>query len=80
MINSAAPYAVIGAGELGYSRERLAASVQGVVEALGVVFRRAQAESRPSAEIADRIAEERIAAVAGLRAMSEGTGARDRGR
>src|SRR6266702_3170032 len=79
VINSAAPYAVIGAGELGFSPERLAASVHGVAEALGVIFRRAQAESRPSAEIADRIAEERIAAAAGLRAMSEGTGARRRG-
>src|SRR6266536_1823953 len=79
VINSAAPYAVIGAGELGFSPERLAASVHGVAEALEVIFRRAQAESRPSAEIADRIAEERIAAAAGLRAMSEGTGARRRG-
>src|SRR6266536_2023869 len=35
VINSAAPYAVIGAGELGYSPERLAASVRGVAEALG---------------------------------------------
>jgi leucine dehydrogenase len=80
VINSAAPYAVIGAGELGYSPERLAASVHGVAEALGVIFRRARAESRPTAEIADRIAEERIAAAAGLRAMSEGTGARPRTR
>src|SRR6266536_164498 len=50
VINSAAPYAVIGAGELGFSPERLAASVHGVAEALEVIFRRAQAESRPSAE------------------------------
>jgi glutamate dehydrogenase/leucine dehydrogenase len=78
VINSAAPYAVIGAGELGYSRERLAASVHGVAEALQFIFRRAQAEGRPTAEIADRIAEERIAAAARLRAMSEGTGARHR--
>src|SRR6266540_1701674 len=47
VINSAAPYAVIGAGELGFSPERLAASVHGVAEALEVIFRRAQAESRP---------------------------------
>jgi glutamate dehydrogenase/leucine dehydrogenase len=80
VINSAAPYAVIGAGELGYSRERLAASVRGVAEALEFIFRRAQAEGRPSAEIADRIAEERIAAAARLRAMSEGTGTRNRER
>ncbi len=76
VINSAAPYAVIGAGELGYSPERLAASVRGVAEALGTIFRRAQLESRPTAEVADQIAEERIAAAASLRAMAEGTGAR----
>src|SRR6266568_240030 len=76
VINSAAPYAVIGAGELGYSPERLATSVQGVAEALGTIFRRAQLESRPTAEVADQIAEERIAAAASLRAMAEGTGAR----
>jgi leucine dehydrogenase len=78
VINSAAPYAVIGAGELGYSPERLAASVQGVAAAVRVVLRRARAEGRPTAEVADAIAEERIAAGARLRAMSPGTGARPR--
>ncbi len=78
VINSAAPYAVIGAGELSYSAERLAASVQGVAEALGMIFRRAQVEGRPTADVADRIAEERIAAAASLRAMADGTGARRR--
>jgi glutamate dehydrogenase/leucine dehydrogenase len=78
VINSAAPYAVIGAGELGYTPERLAASVHNVAEALEVILRRADAERRPTAEIADRIAEERIAAAARLRAMSEGSGARHR--
>jgi hypothetical protein len=75
VINSAAPYAVIGAGELAYSPERLEVSVQGVAEALGLVFRRARAEGAPTAEIADRIAEERIASAAHLRAMAPGTGA-----
>jgi leucine dehydrogenase len=75
VINSAAPYAVIGAGELGYAPERLAVSVQGVAEALLLIFRRARAEGLPTAEVADRIAEERIAAAAHLRAMSPGTGA-----
>jgi glutamate dehydrogenase/leucine dehydrogenase len=75
VINSAAPYAVIGAGELAYSPERLEVSVQGVAEALGLVFRRARAEGAPTAEIADRIAEERIASAAHLRAMAQGTGA-----
>jgi leucine dehydrogenase len=75
VINSAAPYAVIGAGELGYPPERLAAGVNGVADALVVIFRRAQASGEPTAEIADRIAEERIAAAAGARAMSEGSGA-----
>src|SRR6266508_3257111 len=81
VINSAAPYAVIGAGELGFSPERLAASVHGVAEALEVIFRRAQAESRPSAEIADRIAEERIAAAAASSAAAAAvSGAAGRGR
>jgi leucine dehydrogenase len=75
VINSAAPYAVIGAGELGYAPERLAVSVQGVAEALLLIFRRARAEGLPTAEVADRIAEERVAAAAHLRAMAPGTGA-----
>jgi leucine dehydrogenase len=74
VINSAAPYAVIGAGELGYSPERLAVSVQGVADALRLIFRRARAEGRPTGEVADRIAEERVAAAAHIRAMSPGTG------
>jgi leucine dehydrogenase len=75
VINSAAPYAVIGAGELRYSPERLEVSVQGVGEALRLIFRRARAEGAPTAEVADRIAEERIASAAHLRAMAPGTGA-----
>ncbi len=84
VINSAAPYAVIGAGELGYSPQRLAASVQAVAVAVRVVLRRARAEERPTAQVADAIAEEHIAAATRLRAMAEGTGAQprhgDRGR
>jgi leucine dehydrogenase len=79
VINSAAPYAVIGAGELSYAPERLAVSVQGVAEALQLIFRRARAEGLPPAEVADRIAEERVAAAAHLRAMAPGTGAMRRG-
>ncbi|HKE98648.1 MAG TPA: Glu/Leu/Phe/Val dehydrogenase dimerization domain-containing protein [Actinomycetes bacterium] len=78
VINSAAPYAVIGAGELGYSSERLDAAVEGVAAALELIFRRARAEGRPTAEVADRIAEERIAAAAQLRALAPGTGAAPR--
>jgi leucine dehydrogenase len=78
VINSAAPYAVIGAGELGYSAQRLAASVQQVAAAVRLVLRRAHAHDRPPAEVADQIAEERIAASARLRAMSPGTGAMPR--
>src|SRR6266571_1374254 len=80
VINSAAPYAVIGAGELGYSPERLATSVQGVADALRIIFRRARAEGRPTAELADVIAEERIAAAAHIRAMTPGTGTVPRAR
>jgi leucine dehydrogenase len=78
VINSAAPYAVIGAGELGYSAQRLAASVQQVAAAVRLVLRRARAQDRPPSQVADDIAEERIAASARLRAMSEGTGAMPR--
>jgi len=74
VINSAAPYAVIGSGELGYSDARLAVSVQGVASALQLIFRRARAEGRPTAEVADTIAEERVAAAAHMRAMTPGTG------
>jgi len=74
VINSAAPYAVIGSGELGYSDARLAVSVQGVASALQLIFRRARAEGRPTAEVADTIAEERVAAAAHIRAMTPGTG------
>ena len=75
VINSAAPYAVIGAGELRYSSDRLDVSVLGVAESLRLIFRRARAEGAPTAEVADRIAEERIASAAHLRAMTPGTGA-----
>jgi leucine dehydrogenase len=72
VINSAAPYAVIGAGELGYAPERLQASVDGVAQALKLIFRRARAEERSTAEVADAIAEERIAAAARMHAISLG--------
>jgi glutamate dehydrogenase/leucine dehydrogenase len=72
VINSAAPYAVIGAGELGYTPERLQASVEGVAQALTLIFRRARSEGRPTAEVADAIAEERIAAAARMRVISLG--------
>jgi leucine dehydrogenase len=75
VINSAAPYAVIGAGELGYSGARLDTAVESVASALELIFRRARSEGRPTAEVADRIAEERVAAAAQLRALASGTGA-----
>ena len=50
-------------------------AVLGVAEALRLIFRRARAEGAPTAEVADRIAEERIASAAHLRAMTPGTGA-----
>jgi leucine dehydrogenase len=75
VINSAAPYAVVGAGELGWGPERLNASVQGVFSALTLVFERAERDGLPPAEVADRIAEERIEAGARMRGRAEGTGA-----
>ena len=75
VINSAAPYAVIGAGELGYPPERLEASVEQVAWAVRLVVRRARAEGLPTSVVADRIAEERIAAAARARALAPGTGA-----
>jgi glutamate dehydrogenase/leucine dehydrogenase len=78
VINSAATYAVIGAGELAWPPSRLAAAVDGVATALALVFRRARAEGLPTGEIADRIAERRLAAAAHMRTLSEGTGAHPR--
>jgi leucine dehydrogenase len=72
VINSAAPYAVIGAGELGYPADRLQASVEGVAQALALVFRRARQEGRPTVEVANAIAEERVAAAARISALSLG--------
>jgi glutamate dehydrogenase/leucine dehydrogenase len=72
VINSAAPYAVIGAGELGYPPERLQASVEGVAQALALIFRRARQSGLPTAEVADAIASERVAAAARMSAMSIG--------
>ena len=79
VINSAAPYAVIGAGELGYTQDRLAAAVQSVASNLQFVFARARAEGRPTSEVADQIARERVAAAARTRALAGGTGAVPRG-
>jgi leucine dehydrogenase len=72
VINSAAPYAVIGAGELGYPADRLQASVDGVAQALALVFRRAREGGLSTVEVANAIAEERIAAAARISSMSLG--------
>jgi hypothetical protein len=42
------------------------------------VFRRARAEGLPTGQIADRIAEQRLAAAAHMRTLSEGTGVHPR--
>jgi glutamate dehydrogenase/leucine dehydrogenase len=72
VINSAAPYAVIGKGELGYTDARLAAGAEEVAHSLKLIFRRARTEGRPTSAIADAIAEERIAVAARTRALASG--------
>jgi leucine dehydrogenase len=73
VINSAAPYAVIGRGELGYSADRLTACAEEVAQPLKLIFRRALAEGRATSEVADAIAEARIATAARARALAPGT-------
>jgi leucine dehydrogenase len=72
VVTSAAPYAITGRGEFGYTDERLAEAAAGVGHSLQLIFRRAEAENLTPAEVADRIAEERIAAAAQSRALSTG--------
>jgi leucine dehydrogenase len=78
VINSAATYAVIGAGEMAWPAERLDAAVEATATSLALVFRRARAEGLPTGQIADRIAEQRLAAAAHMRTLSEGTGVHPR--
>jgi glutamate dehydrogenase/leucine dehydrogenase len=73
VINSAGAYVIAGRGELGYSDEHLRQAAASIGPALKLIFRRATTEGRPTAEIADRIAEERIAAAARSRALACGS-------
>jgi len=70
VIGAAAPWAVVGAGELGWSAARLAESADVVAAALRAVFRRATAEGLTPGEAADLIAAERLTAGARVRALS----------
>jgi glutamate dehydrogenase/leucine dehydrogenase len=72
VINSAGAYLIAGRGELGYSDEHLREAAIGIGESLRRIFARAAAEDRPAAEVADAIAEERIAAAARARALAAG--------
>jgi glutamate dehydrogenase/leucine dehydrogenase len=73
VINSAGAYVIAGRGELGYSDERLREAAASIGPSLKLIFRRAEHEGRPTAEVADDIAEERIAAAARSRALAAGT-------
>jgi leucine dehydrogenase len=72
VINSAGAYLIAGRGELGFSDEHLRESAAGLGASLHRIFARSAAEDRPCAEVADAIAEERIAAAARARALSTG--------
>jgi glutamate dehydrogenase/leucine dehydrogenase len=75
VINSAGAYMIAGRGELGYSDEHLREAAAGIGPALKLIFERAAAEDRPTSDVADRIAEERIAAAARSRALAAGPAA-----
>ena len=70
VMGAAAPWAVVGAGELGWSATRLAESAEVVAAALRAVFRRATAEGLTPGEAADLIAAERVTAAARVRALT----------
>jgi leucine dehydrogenase len=71
--NSAGAYVIAGRGELRYDDARLEEAAAGIGPALSLIFQRAAREDRPTAEVADRIAEERIAAAARARALAPGS-------
>jgi leucine dehydrogenase len=73
VINSAGAYVIAGRGELGYPDARLEEAAQGIGTLLALIYRRAADEDRPTAEVADRIAEERIAAAARIHALAPGS-------
>jgi glutamate dehydrogenase/leucine dehydrogenase len=70
VVGAAAPWAVVGAGELGWPATRLAESADVVAAALRAVFRRAAAEGLTPGEAADLIAAERVTAGARVRALA----------
>jgi len=74
VITSATPHAVVGVGELGHDAARLTAAVNAVADSLRLVFRRAEADGVPTAEAADRIVADRLAAAARARGLAAGPG------
>jgi leucine dehydrogenase len=72
VINSAGAYIIAGRGDLGYTEAHVRHAAIAIGDALRLIYRRAQAADRPTAEIADLIAEERIAAGARSRALASG--------
>jgi leucine dehydrogenase len=70
VVGAAAPWAVVGAGELGWSAARLAESADAVAAALRAVFRRAAVEGLTPGEAADLIVAERLTAGARVRALA----------
>jgi leucine dehydrogenase len=75
VINSAGAYIIAGRGDLGYSEAHIRHAAVGIGDALRLIYRRAKTAGRPTAEIADLIAEERIAAGARSRALAAGPAA-----
>lgn len=73
VINSAGAYVIAGRGELGYPDARLEEAAQGIGASLALIYRRAAEQGLPTAEVADRIAEERIAAAGRIQALAPGS-------
>jgi leucine dehydrogenase len=72
IVNAGGALLVAGRGELGYSQERVLAGVEGIASLLRLVLERAEAEQRPTAQVANEIAEGIMAAGARARTLSSG--------
>lgn len=72
VINSAAPYSVIGAGEFGFTHEEVMEKAQNVAESLHLIFELSQAQNRPTSVIADEIARRRADVLGHLKKYSPG--------
>lgn len=74
VLTSVTPHAVVGVGELGHDAAQLTAAVRAVADSLHLVFERARADGIPTAEAAERIVADRLAAATSARGLAAGPG------